>query len=143
MALLLRYNPNTQPGAAAWLNATARRHPNSLGGMIALSVTAGRLRLRCQRRTAATADAKNAGTSGMMSNPWSNLLGSATMDSSAEIVVWRDGARRCELWVISGVAHLRVYDGDDLKCEEAVQQNASARAEDLRSFLPLPPKPSR
>ena len=79
----------------------------------------------------------------MMSNPWSNLLGSTTMDSSAEIVVWRDGARRCELWVVSGVAHLRVYDGDDLKYEEpAPHQNASARAEDLRSFLPLPPKAS-
>ena len=38
--------------------------------------------------------------------------------SSTEVVVWREGSRRCELWIVAGAAHLRIYDGDSLKYEE-------------------------
>ncbi len=41
-----------------------------------------------------------------------------------ECVIWRDGARRCELWLLGGVEYLRVYDAARL----LTQQPATADA---------------
>ena len=41
---------------------------------------------------------------------------------SAECIVWRSGKRRCELWTIHGVGRLRLYHGDILIRQEAVQR---------------------
>jgi hypothetical protein len=63
-----------------------------------------------------------------------------------ECVVWRDGERRCELWMIDGIAHLRVFAGERLIMQElADRKSGYARAEELRQETqtldgsPVPP----
>lgn len=50
-----------------------------------------------------------------------------------ECVMWRQDSRRCELWLLGGVAYLRVYDGTLLVLQEPAPAGlAYARAQELR-----------
>ena len=52
-----------------------------------------------------------------------------------ECVVWREGERRCELWMISGIAHLRLFGGANLVRQELAERSrAYARAQELRGL---------
>jgi hypothetical protein len=51
-----------------------------------------------------------------------------------ECVVWREGERRCEFWLISGRAHLRVFEGHRLLREEPAERyGAYVRAQELHA----------
>ena len=50
-----------------------------------------------------------------------------------ELIMWREGARRCELWMCSGVAELRLFSGTTLLYKErAPIDSLYERAEQLR-----------
>jgi hypothetical protein len=52
-----------------------------------------------------------------------------------ELVMWRDGARRCELWMSSGVPELRLFAGNTLLYKErAPIESLYERAEQLRGL---------
>ena len=55
-----------------------------------------------------------------------------------ECVIWRDGARRCELWLLGGVEYLRVYDAGRLLTQQPATADAVARARQIRRALPAP-----
>jgi hypothetical protein len=80
-----------------------------------------------------------------LSRPASNcrhtvVLGSGPIIMSAtsswpELIMWRDGARRCELWMSSGVPELRVFTGNTLLYKErAPIESLYERAEQLRGL---------
>ena len=51
------------------------------------------------------------------------------------LVMWRDGARRCELWMSSGVPELRLFAGSTLLYKErAPIESLYERAEQLRGL---------
>ena len=57
-----------------------------------------------------------------------------------EVILWREGPRRCELWVMHGRGELRVFDGDQLMRLEALTPGGYARVandEDGCILLPL------
>jgi hypothetical protein len=58
-----------------------------------------------------------------------------------QLVFWRDGERRCELWMKQGAPELRIYIGDTL-ChkEHAPLEALYERAEQLRVEGPQPPQ---
>jgi hypothetical protein len=57
------------------------------------------------------------------------------LQETVQLVAWREGGRRCELWTIDGVAFLRLYDDDVLIREEPLQrERALEQADDLRRF---------
>lgn len=59
-----------------------------------------------------------------------------------EVVVWRDGACRCELWMVERAARLRVFSPAGLRYEEpAVRGIAYRRAVELRGIFG--PRPGR
>jgi hypothetical protein len=50
-----------------------------------------------------------------------------------ELVMWREGSRRCELWMSSGVPELRLFTGTMLVyTERAPIESLCERAEQLR-----------
>ena len=49
-----------------------------------------------------------------------------------EAILWRQGQRRCELWVMNGRGELRVFNGDQLMRLEALTPSGYARAQELR-----------
>lgn len=50
-----------------------------------------------------------------------------------ELVMWREGSRRCELWMSGGVPELRVFSGSMLVYKErAPIDSLYERAEQLR-----------
>ena len=52
-----------------------------------------------------------------------------------QCVIWRQGDRRCELWVVGGVSHVRVYSGDQLDVELPFSRGHGAgQAEYLKSW---------
>ena len=54
-----------------------------------------------------------------------------------ELVFWRDGQRRCELWMLSGAPELRIYLGEVLSYKERAPLDAlHQRAEQLRQSHP-------
>ena len=58
----------------------------------------------------------------------------------AQFVIWSEGDRRCEFWLIGGRGHLRLYAGDVLLCEERMQSGRPMQqAEDLRAFARVEP----
>ena len=57
--------------------------------------------------------------------------------SHCELVIWRDGVRRCELWTIDGREWLRVFEGDSVMFEERTfLKSSQVRGMALR-HLPL------
>jgi hypothetical protein len=56
-------------------------------------------------------------------------------DGDESAVLWREGNHRCELWMIDGVAELRVYVSDVLTYRETVQPSTRGlrRAAELRA----------
>lgn len=53
--------------------------------------------------------------------------------SDLQLVFWRDGQRRCELWMSSGVPELRVFAaGTLIYMERAPVESLHQRAEQLR-----------
>jgi hypothetical protein len=50
-----------------------------------------------------------------------------------EAILWRQGLRRCELWVMNGRGELRVFNGDQLMHLEALTPSGYARAQELRN----------
>jgi hypothetical protein len=54
-----------------------------------------------------------------------------------ECVVWRDGDRRCELWMVNGIGHLRLFDGEVLLVDEPALSGALwAQTLALRTWRP-------
>jgi hypothetical protein len=52
-----------------------------------------------------------------------------------ELIMWRDGPRRCELWMSSGVPELRLFtDNTLLYKERAPIESLYERAEQLRGL---------
>jgi hypothetical protein len=52
-----------------------------------------------------------------------------------ELVMWRDGSRRCELWMSSGVPELRLFaDNVVVYKERAPIESLYERAEQLRGL---------
>jgi hypothetical protein len=52
-----------------------------------------------------------------------------------ELILWRDGSRRCELWMSSGVPELRLFtDNTLLYKERAPIESLYERAEQLRGL---------
>ena len=52
-----------------------------------------------------------------------------------ECTVWRDGQRRCELWLAGGVSRLRLFKSWEMRCDEPVPSDPGAyfrRALELR-----------
>lgn len=55
--------------------------------------------------------------------------------SQPELVMWRDGSRRCELWMLSGVPELRLFIGNMLVYKErAPIESLYERSEQLRGL---------
>ena len=55
---------------------------------------------------------------------------------SCELVAWRDGSRRCELWNVGGTAFLRLYQADTLLWQEPAEPaRAYYRAQELRGMF--------
>lgn len=60
-------------------------------------------------------------------------LAEAEDPGSCELVVWRDGSCRSELWMIDGKAFLRLYETDTLVLQEPAERGrAYYRAQELR-----------
>jgi len=54
-----------------------------------------------------------------------------------EGVLWRDHERRCELWIVDGTPHLRLYDAERLLTDERALEGALiAQALALRTWNP-------
>ena len=64
---------------------------------------------------------------------WYNPRAFMAHPDGCECIVWRVGARRCELWSIAGAGVLKVFDGADLTHEETLRAGTCyQRAEELR-----------
>jgi len=60
-----------------------------------------------------------------------------------EIIAWREGDRRCELWAVKGKGELRIFDGATLIHRESLSEGGGSRlAEVLRDRFRDPRDPS-
>ena len=67
------------------------------------------------------------------------MIQDATMSppsSWPQLVFWREGEHRCELWMATGIPELRIYIGDKLLYKEHAPLEALYdRAEQLRTQM--------